>query len=210
MNTLRSDPEIATGVPAVWHDRAMRRVGKVLMWLGMIAVVVSLGAGIPIAVIGLSKVSDTSARAFEIRGSATHNLDAGDTLVLYAPGTQSDAAEDAFPSCAVNGPGAQRRQSTSTYSFTYRNTTVRSFAQYSITSGGVYALDCGDSYVVGAPPVSVGGLFSGIGGILLAVFGGVFGLAVAITGLVLWLIGRRRIPPGASPTAPSAPPWPPA
>ncbi|WP_246007638.1 hypothetical protein [Gordonia oryzae] len=130
--------------------------------------------------------------------------------MLYAPGTQSDTFEDTVPSCAVNGPGAQRRQSNSTYSFTYRNTSVRSFAQYSITSSGVYTLDCGDSSIVGAPPVSVGGLFSGIGGILLSVFGGGFGLAVAITGLVLWLIGRRRAPPPAPSTPPSAPPWPPA
>ncbi|MEN2513093.1 hypothetical protein [Gordonia polyisoprenivorans] len=86
----------------------MRRAGKILMWLGMIAVVISLTAGVPIAVIGLSKVGDTAARAFEVHGSATRHLDAGDTLVLYAPGTQSSASEDPFPSCTVNGPGAQR------------------------------------------------------------------------------------------------------
>lgn len=195
MTTLRSDPEIGgrneDAAAGIWHDRVMTRVGKVLTFLGIVVLVICVGLGIFAGVKGISAVTAQTGNAFEIRGQATKHFWARDTLVLYAPGTQN-AFDDALPQCTVTGPGVETRNSNTTTSFTYNNTTVRSFAEYYFTEPGDYTIDCGSSYVIGAPPLAVGGLLTGIGGILLAVFGGLFGLFVMIVGIVLWLIGRNR------------------
>ncbi|MGW5521095.1 hypothetical protein [Gordonia sp. NPDC003950] len=187
----------------------MTRVGKVLTFLGVVALALSVGAGVLLAVTGISKVTDQTNSAFEIHGSTTKHFWADESLALYAPGTQN-AFEDALPQCTITGPGVQRQASNVTSSFTYNHTTVRSFAQYSFTETGDYVIDCGDGYVVGAPPLAVGGVLSGVGGILLAVFGGLFGLFIIVVGIILWVVGRRRDrrtpPPFGPPGGPAAGP----
>ncbi|MGW0038175.1 hypothetical protein [Gordonia sp. NPDC003376] len=185
----------------------MAGVGKVLTGLGAALMLISVVVGVILAVSGFGKVADQTSQAFAINGSVTRHLDAGAQLTLYAPGTTAGPYPDPLPACAVTGPGVERDSTTQSSSFTFDNTTVRSFAQYRITAAGEYVIDCGNGYAVGAPPLSLSGVFSGVGGVLLAVFGGGLGLLVTIVGVILWVVGRNRrnrerIPPTAPPGNP--------
>ena len=50
-----------------------------------------------------------------------------------------------------------------------------------------------DAQVTVAPPIAVGQIVGGVGGVLIAVFGGLgFGL-LTVLGLILWLVGRSTL-----------------
>ncbi len=191
-------------VVVVCDHRHMAGVGKVLTWLGAALMLICVVVGVILAVNGFGKVADQTSQAFAINGSVTRHLDADTELTLYAPGTVSGPYSDPLPTCAVTGPGVERVSTMQSGSFTFDNTTVRSFAQYRITAAGDYVIDCGDGYAVGAPPLSLSGVFSGVGGVLLAVFGGGLGLLVTIVGIILWVVGRNRR--NRDQTPPAAPP----
>ena len=176
----------------------MTRVGKVLTWFGAAIIVISLAAGIPLAVVGFSKATETADRAYAINGPTTRHHEAGEKVVLYTPGTKDSAVEDDLPVCTVAGLGVAEQQSSRSGSFTFNNRTVTSFATYAINQTGDYTITCNTSYVVAAPEVSVSGILTGVGGVLLGAFGGGIGLLLLIVGIVFRVVGRRQVPPSAA------------
>lgn len=172
--------------PAPPKDRTgMRLWGKILTAVGVVILVASVAIGVVLAVSGISQVVDQADQAFVVDPRAEHRYDAGDTFALFRP---DNAA--ATPSCEITGPAALERGSDVTAEFPYDGTQVRSFDSYKVVEAGTYSFLCSGRVVVAT--IDLGGIFSGVGGVLLAVFGGGFGAVLLLIGIVLWAIAGRR------------------
>ena len=161
----------------------------VLLLVGALILVLGLLAGILTAVIGFGA---TAKGIGDIQvyssGSGTYTAEAGEDVQAYMP------EGSAMPSCSVTTPdGAQPgdgvNQSSST---TIDGQTWVSFDSFTATSAGDYQIDCGGAPVALGPPVSIGGIFGGIGGVLLAVFGGLLGFLILLGGIIWMVVQRRR------------------
>ncbi len=168
--------------------RGFRITGIVLTIVGALMAVVCVGGGIALGVVGIggsvSKVSDGEV----ISGTGQVTLEADESLQLYR--RQGDTP----PSCTMQTPDGQPPASgtSQSSSITIQGDTWQSFDSFRTTASGDYVLSCTGGDVLVAPPLSIGGIFAGVGGILLAVFGGLGGLAFLAIGIVLWIIGRSR------------------
>ncbi len=149
--------------------------------------VASVAVGVVLAVSGISQVVDQADQAFVVDPRAEHRYDAGDTFALFRPPDNTAAT----PSCEITGPAALERGTDVTAEFPpYDGTQVRSFDSYEVVEAGTYSFLCSDRVVVAT--IDLGGIFSGVGGVLLAVFGGGFGAVLLLIGIVLWAIAGRR------------------
>ncbi|MFT4126409.1 MAG: hypothetical protein QM662_09280 [Gordonia sp. (in: high G+C Gram-positive bacteria)] len=169
-------------------------MGKVMTIFGVLVVVVCVTVGVVFAVRGFAQVTTVTDAAYEIVGPTSHTYAAGDEVQLYVRGTANHYPE-ALPNCRVGGPAAPATGPNATNTFTYQGTSITSFRSYRFTRAGKYTLDCGDAHVIAAPPLSATGVVSGVGGVLLAVFGGGTGAVLFIIGIILWVVGRKRTPP---------------
>lgn len=175
----------------------MKTAGKWLTWTGLAITAICVVAGVIMAVNGFGKISEVVDRSFRVDAPTTYNAAADEVLVLYGP-------RDATPHCEVTGPAPTVPGPGQSTTFTFDGRTLSSFASYRFSSAGEYLIACESPGVVAGPPVPVGGIVSGAGGILLAVFGGGLGLVLLVIGVVLWIVGanqERRTPPGAYPHA---------
>ncbi|MDH3047606.1 hypothetical protein [Gordonia alkanivorans] len=172
--------------PPPRKDRTgMRLWGKILTAVGIVILVASLAIGVALAVGGISQVVDQADQAFVVDPTGEQNYDAGDTFALFTP--ESSAGE---PSCEITGPAAPERTSEVTTEFTYDGTQVKSFESFEVKEPGTYSFICSERVVVAS--IDLGGIFSGVGGVLLAVFGGGFGAVLLLIGIVLWVIAGRK------------------
>ncbi|MBA5845968.1 hypothetical protein [Gordonia amicalis] len=172
--------------PAPPKDRTgMRLWGKILTAVGVVILVASVAVGVVLAVSGISQVVDQADQAFVVDPRAEHRYDAGDTFALFRPDNTA-----ATPSCEITGPAALERGTDVTAEFPYDGTQVRSFDSYKVVEAGTYSFLCSGRVVVAT--IDLGGIFSGVGGVLLAVLGGGFGAVLLLIGIVLWAIAGRR------------------
>lgn len=180
----------------------MRRAGLVLSIIGAVILLVSVIGGVALALAGFGTVRDQADSAVPIIGSGQVTVEEGDRIQLYAPEDQM------APACTVmteaNAPATAGITQSS--SFSSGGETWESFYEFQATSSGVYTVECdSDSPVVAAPPVSLGGIFGGLGGIALGVLGGGFGLLMLILGLILFFVGRSRMNRADAASAEAAP-----
>lgn len=180
----------------------MKTTGKWLTWSGLLIAVFCVAVGVVLAVRGFSTISDVTDRAVTIQSAPTPYLaESGDVIVLYS---RSDTAAPA-PSCSFD-PGTVEPRPDPDTSLTYEGGSIGSFAAYRATADGVYYIDCHGANVVAAPPVSVRGVLSGAGGVMLAVFGGGLGALLLIVGVILWIVGAGRARTAAQPLPGGYPP----
>ncbi|WP_140400099.1 hypothetical protein [Aeromicrobium sp. PE09-221] len=174
--------------PPTDPGRGFRVTGIVLTILGAVMAVVCVGGGVALGVVGIggsvSKVSDGDV----ISGAGQITLETDEDIQLYR------RQGDATPSCTVQTPDGQTPASgpSQSSSVTVHGDTWQSFDSFRTKTAGDYLVSCTGGDVLVAPPLSIGGIFAGVGGILLAVFGGLGGLTLLVVGIVLWIIGRSR------------------
>ena len=158
----------------------------ILLIIGGIILVLGVGIGVVMAVAGIGGAMDTIDE-LEVHdsGSGTLTAEAGQTYQLYA------LQDGPTPSCAVDGPavGPGTFQSST---ITTRGSSWISVDSFTAQEAGQYSFDCSEGPVAVGPPVSIGGIFTGVGGILIAVLGGALGLGLMILGLILLLVQRSR------------------
>lgn len=181
----------------------MAKVGKWFTILGLVIMLASVAVGVFFAATGFGKVSDMADNAFVIdTGEVTKRFDAGDEIYLFG---HTSGTEVQRPNCRFDGP-APTKSITSNYdtTFTYDGNTVKSYQGVRFTRSGTYTITC-DSYTVATPDLTATGILQGVGGVLLATFGGGAGLLLTILGGILWIIGAsRRTPPTNYPPAGAA------
>ncbi|MGB3885952.1 hypothetical protein [Gordonia sp. (in: high G+C Gram-positive bacteria)] len=171
----------------------MKKLGKWLTWSGLAIAIATVVAGTVLAVMGFGKMSDFQSDAFGVDGPSEFVAEADAILVLYSSQVGFDA-----PKCTATGParvesGLQRTNS----SVTYNNRSVSSFQSFRFTKAGTYTIVCDAPDVIAGPRDLAAGIFTGVGGILLAVFGGGFGVLLLVIGAILWIIGANtaKAPP---------------
>ncbi|MFT4088446.1 MAG: hypothetical protein QM658_15090 [Gordonia sp. (in: high G+C Gram-positive bacteria)] len=176
----------------------MKTTGKWLTFGGLIIAIASVVAGIVMIASGFGKLVDITNDAFSVDMSTKHSFSAGDEISLYWPGSASGAPGS--PSCTVTDglTSLVPRTSSGTTSFTYNGESVTAFATYTFNTSGEYTITCDQVGVIAAPPLSVSGIFRGVGGVLVLVFGAGFGALLLIIGVILWIVGAnraKRLPP---------------
>lgn len=172
--------------PPPRKDRAgMRRWGKILTMVGVLILVLSVAVGVVLAVAGIGTVVDQADKAFEVNPTAEQYYDAGDEFQLF-----STSASNGVPGCEITGPAALAPGTNTTTEFTFDGSGVESFDSFEVVESGTYSFRCDSPAVVASLDAS--GIFSGVGGVLLAVFGGGFGGLLALVGIVLWIIAGRK------------------
>lgn len=173
--------------PPADAGRGMRKAGKIVGIVGGIILVLSVVGGIILGVVGIggtvSEVSDGEV----ISGTGQVSLQTDDERQLYKH------QGDPTPSCTIRAPsgGEPGPGPSHSSSITSNSDSWTSFRGFTAEEAGDYTVTC-DGEVLVAPPLSISGILTGVGGILLAVFGGLGGLALVIGGLILYLVGRSR------------------
>jgi len=165
----------------------MRKAGKIIGGIGGVILILSVVGGVVLGVAGIggavSEVSDGEV----ISGVEQVSLQAGDERQLY------QRQSEPMPTCTITAPDGGQPGPGPTHSSTITagGDSWTSFRGFSAEESGDYTVSCdGDAMV--APPLSVSGILTGVGGILLAVFGGLLGFALVIGGIILYAIGRSR------------------
>ena len=182
--TPASGPEPQfTPVPATKPSRAP----KILMIIGGAILALSVIIGVVVAVIGFVTALSSDFEEFP-GGSGTFTAEQGEVIQLYAEeGT-------AAPTCTLYTPdGAQPEPGTNQNSNrSFGDTSWESFDSFTAPSSGEYEIDCAGTAVAVGPPVSIGGVFGAVGGILFAIGGGFLGFVLLAIGIVLWLLNRNK------------------
>ncbi|UPW10580.1 hypothetical protein M1C59_07035 [Gordonia terrae] len=172
--------------PPPRKDRAgMRRWGKILTLVGVVILVLSVAVGVILAVAGIGNVVDQADKAFQVDPTAEQYYDAGDEFQLF-----STSASNGVPACEITGPAALAPGTNTTTEFTFDGSGVESFDSFQVVESGTYSFRCDSPAVVASLDAS--GIFSGVGGVLLAVFGGGLGGLLALVGIVLWIVAGRK------------------
>ena len=188
--------------------KRMRGVGRGLFWTGLALLLVSVAVGVIVAYMGFSRLAESAGDRQPVDGSVQVTLQQNERRLYYVPAeahqsTGSDGETDttytplAQSNCTVEGPDAKEIQVHGTQQFTQNGRPHIADGGMIAHEAGTYTVTCSptpaDAEVVVAPPIAVGQIVGGVGGILIAVFGGLgFGL-VAVLGLILWLVGRNTL-----------------
>lgn len=158
---------------------------KILIIIGSVILGLSVIIGVVLAIIGFTGAA-SSMNELEVldSGSGTITAEEGESLQIYA---EEGAA---IPSCEIDGPavGAGTSQSSTIGD---GGTTWVSVDSFTAEQAGEYEITCDDGPVAVGPPVSIGGIFAGLGGILLAVFGGALGFLLLLLGVILLIVRKR-------------------
>lgn len=179
---LSPEPQF-TPVPA----KKPARAPKILMIIGGAILALSVLIGAVIFVIGFITTLGGDFEEFS-GGSGTFTAEQDEVLQLYAPeGTPA-------PTCTLYTPdGAEPEPGTTQASNrTVEGTTWEAFDSFTAPTSGEYEIDCTGTPVAVGPPVSIGGIFGAIGGLLFAVGGGFLGFVLLAIGIILWLVNRNK------------------
>ncbi|MFC0674035.1 hypothetical protein [Brachybacterium hainanense] len=156
--------------------------GKILIIIGAVILLGALVTGGILAFAGIGGVvKDASGSTVIDSGQGSVELTAGDVRTLYYDSSQGS------PICTITGPdGAEPANGGfQSSTITVNGTEWRSLENFEVTASGEHEISCDGGPVMVAPPVSIGGIFAGVGGILLAVLGGGLGVLVLVVGIVL-------------------------
>lgn len=158
---------------------------KILIILGSVILVLSVIIGVVLAVVGFGGLASGASEleVFE-SGSGTVSAEAGESLQIYV----EEGAP--VPSCTIDGPAVAPGTSQTSSRGTGEVTWV-SVDSFTADEAGEYAVSCGDTPIAVGPPVSIGAIFTGLGGILLAIGGGALGLLLLVIGVILVLVRKR-------------------
>lgn len=163
------------------------RAPKILMIIGGIIMALSVIIGVVVSVIGFTAALGGDFEELS-SGSGTFAAEEGDVIQLYVQeGTPA-------PRCALNTPDGSEPTPGSFQSST-RTTggaSWTSFDSFTAPVAGEYQIDCGGTPVAVGPPVSIGGIFGAVSGILVGIGGGFVGFVLLAIGLILWLVGRNK------------------
>ncbi|MCP3427058.1 hypothetical protein NBM05_13820 [Rothia sp. AR01] len=179
----------ATGpAPAKSGRSKMKRVGGILAIVGGALLVVSVVAAVIMAVTGIGGAVSEAQNSTRVDGSGSVEIQADEQMQVYI----RDGA--GAPMCNISGPaGASIEEGTpQESSFTSDGTTWTSYTSFTVSESGTYDMVCSGGEVMVGPPVSVSGIATGVGGILIGVFGGGLGFILLVVGLVLFFVGRSR------------------
>lgn len=159
---------------------------KILIILGSVILALSVIAGVVLAFIGIGGVAGGLSELEEFdSGSGTISAEAGDSYQIYA----EEGAER--PTCTVDGPSVGEGTSQSS-SISDSETSWVSVDSFTAEEAGEYSIDCSKGPIAVGPPLSIGSIFAGVGGVLLAVFGGALGFLLLAVGVILLIVGRRK------------------
>lgn len=165
------------------------RAPRILMIIGAVILLLSLIAGGIAGFAGISKAVSIGDEVTVIQGSGSFQADAGERVIAYKP----EGAP--IPECAVNSPDGSQIETglSASYTFSDDGQNWESFDAITAPTAGEYQVQCpgGDTIAMG-PPVSVGGILAGVGGILTAVFGGGLGLLLLVAGLIWHFVSRGK------------------
>ncbi|MCT1999181.1 hypothetical protein M3C58_13465 [Brachybacterium muris] len=160
----------------------------ILMVLGGIILLLSLIIGTILTVVGVGNTADGLSEIEQLPGgSGSITAEEGDVLQLYAPEGTTATCTIMTPDGAEPGPGTNQSSTT-----TFDGVEWVSFASFEATTAGEYQISCDSPQVAVGPPVSLGGIFGAIGGILLGIFGGILGFLLLLAGLIWWLVARKK------------------
>lgn len=155
--------------------------GRILIVTGIVIALLSVLLGAVLAVLGFRDLFGGLAQNEVLPGGqGVITLEAGEQRSLY---TQEGTPA---PECTVLDPTGSEpaeggiRSST----VTVDGASWVSFENFRATSAGEYEISCSTTVLVG-PPVSIGGIFAGVGGIVAAGTGGGLGVLLIIIGAVL-------------------------
>lgn len=176
----------------------MKKAGQWLTWSGLALGIVTVVVGIVLAVVGFGKVADLSDGSFRVDGPTEYVAEADSVLVMY----HSDVITFS-PTCTATGPAPPEVDWQRTDSIRINNLTVVSFQSFRFVEAGTYTIACDAPGVIAGPKLSVTGIFAGVGGILVAAFGGGIGFVMLMFGAILWAVGASK-----AKSTPNAP-WPP-
>lgn len=163
------------------------RAPKILMIIGGAILVLSVIIGVIITVLGIVSITGGDFEEFP-SGNGTFTAEQGDVVQLYAEeGTPAPTCTLYTPDGTEPEPGTDQTSSRTT-----EGTTWDSFDSVTAPATGEYEIDCVGTAVAVGPPVSIGGIFGTVGGILFAVGGGFLGFVLLAVGIVLWLLNRQK------------------
>lgn len=174
----------AQGAPA--PGRPPSKAPKILIIIGSVTLALSVILGIVLAVVGLGDVAGGADDLEQFpSGAGTVVAEEGDSLQIYVP--------EGFPppTCDVAGPAVGEGTSQSS-TVGAGGTTWVSVHSFTAEAAGEYSVDCGDLPIAVGPPVSILGIFAGVGGILLGLGGGFFGFVLLALGVILLLVRRSK------------------
>lgn len=175
-------PQGGSSSPATKPSKAP----KILIILGAVILALSVVIGVVMAVIGFGgAVSGLDDLEVFDSGSGTISAEAGDSLQIYV----EEGAP--VPSCTVDGPSVGEGTSQNSTAGTNEATWV-SVDSFTAETAGEYMITCDGGPIAVGPPISVGGIFAGLGGILLAIVGGALGLLLLAIGVILLIVRRSR------------------
>lgn len=161
------------------------RAGRILTIVGGIILVLGIAAGTILSVVGFSQVTGVVEDGTRFTGSTELTLETGQQVQLYVH------RNDVAPLCEVTDENGDEPVGGPSQSSTING--WRSFDMFTATRAGTYTITCSDeTEVLAAEPLSIGGIFSAVGGILIGVFVGGLGLLLLVVGVILLLIGRSQ------------------
>lgn len=176
-----------TGAPPA--PRKKSKAPKILMILGGAILALSVILGVVLAVAGFGNVASGAGKLQVLEsGSGTYSAEADESLQLYVDeGTPAPSCTVTAPSGEAAAPGTAQSSELGTGERTWV-----SFDSFTATEAGDYTIDCGGTPVAVGPPVSIGGIFAGIGGVLMGVFGGMLGFLLLIVGVILHFVSKKK------------------
>ncbi|GAB09183.1 hypothetical protein GOARA_031_00080 [Gordonia araii NBRC 100433] len=183
----------------------MKRAGKWITAIAAAVIVLSIVGGILLAVGGFRQIVNFDDESIAVAGpgnTVTTHFDAGQKVALYTYGANG-VYVGPRPRCQISGPAPVKPGRAVTSSVTIAQQSRISFASYVIAESGDYRVSCDSPGVTIAPPLSAGGIIGGVGGIMLAIFGGILGIVGLFAGIMMWALGGRR----PNPPPPSGPPY---
>ncbi len=181
--------------------RGFRVTGMIMTIVGAVIMIGSITIGAMMADTGIGGTVEAARNAKVVVGAGQVEFEAGADFALYQD------TNDATPTCQVLDPSGAVVGSAAGWpdTITTGGRTWISFDAFRADVDGLYSIDCGGAEVLVSAPLSIGGIFTGVGGILLAVFGGLGGGVLLVVGLILYFVGRSKAKRPQQPPYPHGP-----
>lgn len=179
----------ASTAPASSAPNRRRSKGPLILIIAGAAVlvigVIIGGVGIFSLVRGVSEGLDALT---PVRESTSITLTKGDDQVLYK---RKGATT---PTCVVVGPDGAAPDPGPSYSseISGNGDAWESFDSFRANADGSYTIACDGGEVRVGPPVSIGGILLGVGGIFALIGGGILGFLLLIGGIIWMVVARRK------------------